>query len=393
MRLIERQRQLDAFLSVFGDLWRPQPFRQIRPAWCRTWPALTDALLALPDDAVVHLNDNGPAALAWLARYVPDIGSLAPMADLPARPRADLVDRGAHWAWEIPGRKRCQIEAFAAAASNGGQPVLDWCGGKGHLGRLLAHEWQVPVSTLEIDPVLCAEGRQLGARGGVSQVFLQADALEIAALPAVGEHAVALHACGELHRRLIRRGAEVGVARLDVAPCCYYRGVATHYSPLSSCASLVLGRDDTRLAVTETVTASPREARKRDRAMAWKLGFDAWRRAETGDDYRSFKPVPEAWMRSGFAEFIDRMARREGLSGVGGARSSEAFEAVGWQRQREVMRLSVVRHAFRRALEVWLVLDLAVFLEQRGYAVELGTFCERSLSPRNLLISAERDGR
>jgi len=65
------------------------------------------------------------------------------------------------------------------------------------------------------------------------------------------------------------------------------------------------------------------------------------------------------------------------------------FEANGWRRQREVMRLSIVRHAFRRALEVWLALDLAVYLKNRGYVVELGSFCERQLTPRNLLISAQ----
>jgi len=52
------------------------------------------------------------------------------------------------------------------------------------------------------------------------------------------------------------------------------------------------------------------------------------------------------------------------------------------------MRLSIVRHAFRRPLEVWLALDLAVRLENDGYAVDLGRFCERPLTPRNLLISA-----
>ena len=38
--------------------------------------------------------------------------------------------------------------------------------------------------------------------------------------------------------------------------------------------------------------------------------------------------------------------------------------------------------------EVWLALDLAVRLENDGYSVSLGEFCERRLTPRNLLISA-----
>lgn len=389
MRLSERQRQLDTRLLAFRQLWHPQPFREIRPAWCEQWPALLDELLALPDTEAVRLNDDGTAALALLARHLPDVAALQALADWPVLPATALKEQDRFWAWEIPGRKRQQIEAFAAKASNGGQPVLDWCGGKGHLGRLLAQQWQTPVHTLEIDPVLCAAGEELARRGAVDQQFVVADALAVGDWPKAGGHAVALHACGELHRRLIRRGVEEGAARLDVAPCCYYRGVDGNYQPLSEGLSLVLSRDDTRLAVTETVTAAAREARNRDRAMAWKLGFDAWRRAETGSGYRSFKPVPDAWMRGGFADFLSHMSRREGLPQPA-AKHTGRFEELGWQRWRDVRRLAIVRHAFRRLLESWLVLDLAVFLEGRGYVVEVGVFCERSLSPRNLLVSAER---
>ena len=387
MRLLDRQRQLDALLLQFHALWHPQPFREIRPAWCRQWPVLADELLALSDTEVVRLNDDGAAALALLARHLPDVAALAPLVDLPARPRLALTGYGPHWAREIPGRKLQQIEAFAASSRCCGQPVIDWCGGKGHLGRLLAQQWQMPVQTLEIDPVLCREGEALSRRSALQHEFVVADALTAADAPAAGQQVVALHACGDLHRRLISRGAEARVARFDIAPCCYYRGVAERYQPLSSALQLVLSRDDTRLAVTESVTAAPRETRRRDRAIAWKLGFDSYRRAVSGDVYKNFKPVPEPWVRGSFADFLVQMNRREGLPAVEIA-GIAAFEAAGWQRQGEVMRLSIVRHAFRRALEIWLGLDLAVFLEEQGYTVDLGSFCERRLTPRNLLISA-----
>jgi len=389
VRLAERQQELDAGLLNFRDLWHPQPFREIRPAWCEQWPALTDELLALPEALVAGLNDDLPAALNLLAKHVPGVAAIAALSELPAMPQQALAERAKHWAWEIPGRKREQIEAFAAATVNCGQPVLDWCGGKGHLGRLLALTWQTPVHTLEIDAGLCDSGSFLAHRAGVMQEFVAADAMETATWPQSGQHAVALHACGELHRRLIQQGAAKSVDCFDVAPCCYYRGVAERYQPLSGGLQLSLSRDDTRLAVTETVTASPRETRKRDRAMAWKLGFDAWRRQVSGDAYRTFKPVPDIWMRAEFAEFLVKMAEREGLA-LPSAGVADEFEAQGWQRRHDLMRLSIVRHAFRRAIEVWLALDLAEYLEQRGYAVALGSFCERKLTPRNLLISARR---
>lgn len=389
-RLTERRQPLEALLLACRPLWHEQPFRVSRPAWCETWPALADELLALPDAAVTALNDDCDSALACLTRYLPPLAELPALTSIPPRSASPLRTEGGRWAWEIPGRKQGQIEAFAAACQPSGASVLDWCGGKGHLGRRLALEWRLPVHTLEIDPVLCAEGRKLAGKWPIEQHFWQRDALSVADWPQADQHAVALHACGELHRRLITRGCAAGVRRFDVAPCCYYRGVAQVYEPLAGNGRLGLTRDDTRLAVTETVTASPRLARQRDREMAWKLGFDLFRREVSGGAYRSFKPVPAAWFRGSFAEFLQQMARREGLSPEAAGRLAGRLEVQGWQRQREVMRLSIVRHAFRRALEIWLVLDLAAYLENSGYAVELGTFCPRRLTPRNLLISAQR---
>lgn len=387
MRLVERQQRLDAELLNFRDLWHPQPFREPQPSWCERWPSLLDELMALPEADIAGFNDNGPMALALLSRHIPGLSALAVLAELPVMSGVHQPDRSAHWAWEIPGRKREQIEAFAAAASQGRQPVIDWCGGKGHLGRLLALTWQTPVHTLEIDADLCKAGESLAQRAGVRQQFVVSDALTATDWPQTGQHAVALHACGELHRRLIRDGAAKGVAAFDVAPCCYYRGVAETYQAQSANLQLSLTRDDTRLAVTETVTSSPRETRQRDRAMAWKLGFDAYRRAVTGSGYRAFKPVPEAWLRAEFPDFLARMAEREGLPLPSRSVGVE-FEAKGWQRRDQVMRLSIVRHAFRRPIEVWLALDLACFLAERGYQVGLGSFCDRRLTPRNLLVSA-----
>jgi hypothetical protein len=54
------------------------------------------------------------------------------------------------------------------------------------------------------------------------------------------------------------------------------------------------------------------------------------------------------------------------------------------------MRLSIPRHACRRALELWLAFDLAEYLETCGYEPSLSTFCDRQLTPRNLLLTARR---
>lgn len=47
----------------------------------------------------------------------------------------------------------------------------------------------------------------------------------------------------------------------------------------------------------------------------------------------------------------------------------------------------------RRTLELWLVLDRALLLAENNYTIRLGTFCPAELTPRNLMLIAELDGR
>lgn len=380
---------LDRLLAAHADLWRPQPFREARPAWCGHLPALARELLALDDGEVAALEQDGAALGRLLARHVPAVAELEALTQLPRRAPVSPLGAATHVQWEIPGRKWAQIEAFAHALDEARGPVLEWCGGKGHLGRLLALRHGMTVDTLERDAVLCADGARLAGRAGAAQEFIVADAFSAPAdalLP--GRHVVALHACGDLHRSLVRRGIAAGVAALDIAPCCYYHLAEKRYRPWSPWARLELERDDLRLAVTETVTAAPRETRLRERERAWKLGFDRLRREVSGvDRYLSFKSTPRQWLNQGFRGFCEALAARQDLV-LPPAVDWDRLEEEGRRRLGEVKRLSLLRHAFRRPLEVWLVQDLAAHLAEHGYRVEVGTFCPRQVTPRNILLSA-----
>jgi hypothetical protein len=180
---------------------------------------------------------------------------------------------------------------------------------------------------------------------------------------------------------------EQSAPALDLAPCCYYRIATTDYRPLNPDANLRLTRDELHLAVTETVTAGARDRRQRDRSLAWKLAFLEWRAALGVPRDKTFKPVPAAWRTGGFDAWLERLAGREGLP-LSGAEEGADWEAAGWLRLGEVRRLELARLAFRRPLELWLALDRALYLARHGYRVGLAEFCARTLTPRNLIISA-----
>ena len=383
--------QLDTLLLENDWLWRAQPFKQLLPEWCERLPQLCDELLALSDQHLAELSGDTRALSAMLQQHIPALQQIDRLTQLPECKSIALEDLGPHFHSGIPGRKWQQVERFSAALGPIELPLLEWCGGKGHLGRLLGTQWQQPVVTVEHDHALCKEGERFAERSKVEQRFLPLDALSsTAGREVAGRHAVALHACGELHRKLLRDAVEATTPAFDIVPCCYYLGAGERYAPFSEGLALQLTRDDLRLAVTETVTAAGREVLKRDQEMAWKLGYDALRRDECEvADYLSIKPITKAWLNLSFADFCRELARREERVLPDDIDWSH-YEEAGWQRQREVMRLSLVRAAFRRALEMWLVLDMANYIENSGYAVTLGSFCSRELTPRNILISARR---
>lgn len=374
--------RLTALLAEWYPVWSVEPFQCLQPPWASSLPQLTGGFR------------SGAAALAgWLP-----VEQLTELIELPRMPAvaAPPPERLAH---RVSGRKWRQIVAFAARVHIApGQSVVEWCAGKGHLARTLARSHCTPVTGLESDARLCREGQALAEQQGVSLRLEEQDVLAPDVLrwlhPAT--HVVALHACGDLHLRLLDLAAQTGCA-ISLAPCCYQRTMHERYQPLSETGrelagrhALVLTRQDLALAVQETVTAPGHTQRQRRRAKAWRLGFDLLQRELRG--VNAYLPVPSLRYGNLPADFqgFCRWAATEKELALTSSIDWKARERAGWMRLEEVERLEQVRHLFRRPLEVWLALDRARRLEEAGMRVDLGSFCDREVTPRNLLLRASR---
>ncbi|CAI8903740.1 methyltransferase [Pseudomonas chlororaphis] len=393
--LLTRFQALDRFLLDHQQLWRPRPFTDRQLPWEAQHRELAQWLRQRSlDDAEASHNHpellDAPAPFPDLARTAAALGAVAelPTHEVPAARQRLNVD--------VPGRKWQQIEAFAACLEFTQAPGhwLDWCSGKGHLGRRLLQPGQ-QLTCLEYDPALVASGRQLSEHHRLPASHLQQDVLAAdAAARLSAEHTpVALHACGDLHVRLMQLASERGCRQLAIAPCCYNRINHAEYQPLSGPAkgsALHLSLDDLGLPLSETVTAGARVRRQRDSSMARRLAFDLLQRRLRGvDQYLPTPSLPASWLDKPFADYCRDLAALKHLSTVG-AQDWPALEAAGWQRLAQVRSLELLRGLFRRPLELWLVLDRALFLQEQGYRVQLGLFCPAPLTPRNLMLLAER---
>ncbi|HLA31191.1 MAG TPA: methyltransferase [Pseudomonas sp.] len=395
--LLQRFRALDNFLSEHQDLWRPRPFVHY-PAqpWAAKHPQLAAWLSAqsLEHAEAAHNQPHLLGAPAPFPQLAAQATALSQLAELPQQAQTTLPSR---LSAAVPGRKWQQIQAFASRLqfTRAPQHWLDWCAGKGHLGRLLASGGGA-LSCLEYDPQLVQSGQQLSQRLGLSAQHIEQDVLAADAQQRLrATHTpVALHACGDLHTRLLQLASQAGCRQLAVAPCCYNRIATPSYQALSATAqasTLRLSLDDLGLPLSETVTAGARVRRQRDQSMAWRLAFDLLQRQLRGsDDYLPTPSLPPAWLHKGFADYCTDLAALKQLPAPA-TQDWDKLESLGWQRLAQVRNLELLRGLFRRPLELWLLLDRALYLEEQGYRVRLGSFCPSQLTPRNLLLLAERD--
>ncbi len=394
--LHRRFAELDDFLGEHRALWREKPFTAATLAWEQQYPQLAAWLRTrtLEQAEAAHNHPEQLEAPAPFPQLAARAARLAALGELPAAPPQPLP---AQFSVDVPGRKWQQIDAFARRLQfrTPARHWLDWCAGKGHLGRRLAHAG-TPLTCLEQDAALVADGQRLSDRLQLDARHLEQDVLadDASARLQAGHTPVALHACGELHVRLLERASAQGCRQLAVAPCCYNRISSAFYRPLSQPAqasTLILSRDDLRLPLAETVTAGARVRRQRDQSMARRLAFDLLQRELRGiDDYLPVPSLPPAWLDKPFATWCHELAELKGLTAPG-ERNWTALEAAGWQRLAEVRNLELLRGLFRRPLELWLLLDRALYLQEQGYRVRLGSFCDYHLTPRNILLLAERD--
>ncbi|VVO10253.1 methyltransferase [Pseudomonas fluorescens] len=393
-QLLARFKALDAFLIEHQALWRPRPFIHRQLPWEAQHPQLAHWLRqrSLEDAEASHNQPQHLDAPAPFAALAATSVALSALGDLPSHP-LDPATRRLNV--DVPGRKWQQIEAFAGCLQFAEPPThwLDWCAGKGHLGRRLLQTGQL-LTCLEHDPALIASGQQLSQRHRLPATHVQQDVLAEDAVSRLdtGHTPVALHACGDLHVRLMQLASAAGCKQLAIAPCCYNRIQSDEYQALSIAAKasgLRLSLDDLALPLSETVTAGARVRRQRDTSMARRLAFDLLQRDLRGcDDYLSTPSLPSAWLDKPFADYCRDLAALKELST--NEQDWSALEAAGWQRLAHVRNLELVRGLFRRPLELWLVLDRVLFLQEQGYGVRLGVFCETPLTPRNLMLLAER---
>jgi hypothetical protein len=335
---------------------------------------------------------DAPASLAAMVEEVRAVCAMPSLSTEPAsRPARRL---------ETP-RKRAQIDAFAEVVmplAGRAIRVVDVGSGHGHLTREIADRIALPVVGLERDVDLARRARALPSPGAPE--FAVRDVLRDGLPLRPGDCAIGLHACGELGDAMVESlGAVGGHASVALVGCCLQKRRAASRRPLvlalgsqewGSALDLprpLLGlsnltaRDDGVEATREENVAGRERRLALHRLLSVRLGA-----------LRFGAEIDGLNRRAAQGELSSLVARAFEHRGLGVPSAAEIDGAATWARAEHARarRLSLPRSMLARALEVFVLLDRAVYLEERGFAVSVGTVFASRFSARNLGLVGSR---
>ncbi len=382
--------QLDALLQQQQCYWRLQPMQATALPFADA--ELNALLLSLSLKQCDAIDQHPALQQQYFGKFFPLLFKSMPTL-------AQFQPQGLSlpfWlSTDIGGRKWQQICLFAEAVGHKGGTVLEWCAGKGHLGKVLSFAYENNVHSLEWQAQLCLQGQQQADKLHLKQKFTEHNVLQGPQHQVFSgaDQLVALHACGDLHRVALQAGVASSCKELHLLPCCYHLQQGELYQPLSTMAAqsqLKLTRQELKLAVQGQHTGGDRVRRLRHTEVLWRRAYQLWHSEHTGNQL--YQPLPSTakhWFSGDFADFAQWAASQHQLHWPA------QLDGLGYLQQAEALlllqrRIELVQHLFRRPLELWLVLDRALYLAEQGYQVKLQQLCEASVTPRNLLISAYR---
>ncbi len=383
---------LNNLLLDTKQYWQLLAFDQDQIPWSELEPELN----SLNEHSLLELESDPDLSLAFFKNTIPQLTKIHQITSSLTQ-YTDEVKFPFWLETGVKGRKISQLRSFVAAVNEQNLPVLEWCAGKGHLGRMLIHKGSPQVHSIELQKHLCEQGNMLAKKYDMNIQFTQANVLETPVDQYIKskQHVVALHACGQLHQTLMTKAVSTQTEKITLSPCCYHLIPEKHYQAMSDIAkhsTLDLTLHDLKLALQETVTAANRITIKRNIEVEWRLGFDQLMRSVTGDNkYISVPSVSKSMFSGSFKQFCLWAADKKSIKLPSDLIKDEDFEvylAKGKVKKKVTERIELVRHLFRRAIEIWLILDRVLYLQQHGYQVEVNEFCEKQVTPRNILIRA-----
>ncbi len=405
---MQHQARLEAlvdFLLPYQDIWRneimlsyPTPLKGYPPEWIEALRPLLQ-----PEKMTALLKgegwrDQGPELAAWFNR-------LTELVDFPKHQSTRKIEaKPQSWVHIIP-KKQHELEAIAPVIvdtlkDQGLTRIVDIGGGQGHLAQTLAHHFDLPVLSLDMD----SELQRIGEHWQVikwsessQQVKFKCHKIErqdrtFASLLDATTLTTGLHTCGPLAVAHLEASVLANSSVWNM-PCCYQKLAVsdTNLSTLARTKGVEWNQFALTLASGAYLKANLEDVEFRTliKRKRYVLHFLLHDHLDTPGLVRLGNSTRELY-EADFATYAREQLRRLNLSIDW---SDEQLNRYAAKNEHEVLiqdmlAAGIIREMFSRPLEALILTDRALWLEEQGYEVKIEQVFDAEISPRNLVVWA-----
>lgn len=285
--------------------------------------------------------------------------------------------------------------------------IFDIGGGIGLLAQTLSNEYNLPLTSLDMDPVLQKTGFERHEKNAknpqnkVKYLNVKVDVNEPTFRKALTPNSMTLglHTCGSLANSQIRASAELGVKGLINFGCCYIKldGDPEGQNISSFSQSLPHKLEMNHFALTLSCRAH-RKMSVKDYDLKQKVKFYRYAiHVLLHDEYGEKELLtlgnssPKLYDES-FGVYALEQLRRVNITPKHTKEELDQFfsrpdlQDLIWK----MLAGNLIRNALGRVMEMYILLDRVIYLQEKGYDVHLYEFFNEELSPRNLGIVASK---
>lgn len=410
----KRLQEIAEFLQPYQKIWQneimltyPTPTVHFPQDWVAELASIreTSSVLRLEKkdvDGLIHLPE-----LKEFYRRIKELSSLPSLPELPPMPEDSFT-----FLYVIP-KKQYEIRKLAPYVNHFYQKhkiegIVDIGGGIGLLAQTLNNQYNLKVISLDMDPVLQETGRKRHEKNcrhpdnKVDYQLVKVDEREpkFHALLKPNMMTLGLHACGKLSLDQIFASTKNGVRNMINFGCCYYK--LSQFEGTQNISAFTQSLSSKIVQSPFALTLATRGHHKIDEEdYLYKVKVKHYRYAMhflLYDEYQlkdvlTLGNTHHRLYDESFGTYALEQLRRIHVEPRHTKEELDRYFADS-KRQHliwEMLAAGLIRNALGRLLEIYLLIDRAIYLEEQGYKSELIEFFDEQKSPRNIGLVATKN--
>lgn len=286
----------------------------------------------------------------------------------------------------INAKKRHEISVIKQQLSHKEiNKIIDIGSGAGHLSSVLLHQNNKESLCIDMSSDFQAIGKKKLTRHApniLKRLQFETHKITDRSQFPTSDLLIGLHACGDLSSILIQKYVKANIKNLLSYGCCYHKLTKEHYN-LSQNADLKLTNHSLTMAAKSYKSLDITDYQKRQRVKNFRYTLHFFMQEKLNLEFETIGNANQEDYQGKFSQYMYKyLAQSKSFS-------ESDLEEYYEEKKNDVdyyIAAGIIRSHLARLVELYIILDRALFLKEKGFAVEVQETFSSKLSPRNISL-------